>query len=179
MNESDDIKWYVMSAPYRRELRAKDFLDGKGIENFIPMTKTLVERGGRKKHVIVPAIHNLIFVHTSKENIKEIKRVADYLQYRTTPRDRKNIPITVPDKEMQQFIAITQNRMDEITYLSPDELDITKGCKVRIHGGAFDGTEGVFVKIKGKRNKRVVVLVEGVASVAINTEISPDFIEIL
>lgn len=50
---------------------------------------------------------------------------------------------------------------------------------MRIHGGTFNGTEGIFVKIKGKRNRRVVVLIEGLAAVAINAELSPDIIEIL
>ena len=59
------------------------------------------------------------------------------------------------------------------------EINIEKGTKVRIHGGSFDGTEGVFVKIKGKRNRRVVVLIEGLAAIAINAEISPDLIEII
>ena len=177
--EDNNAKWFAMSAPYRRELKAKEMLDNAGIENFVPMTKAIVERCGQKRRVTVPAIHNLIFVHASKEQIKEIKSRTDYLQYRTHPCNGKNTPITVPDKEMQQFIAVTQERMDEITYLKPDEIDIARGTRVRIHGGAFDGTEGLFVKIKGKRNKRVVVHINGMASIAINTEISPEFIEVL
>lgn len=180
-NTPDDsnTQWFAMSAPYRRELKAKEMLDNAGIENFVPMTRAIIERGGQKKRVTVPAIHNLIFVHTSREQIKDIKSQAGYLQYRTRPCNGKNIPITVSEKEMQQFIAVTQERMDEITYLKPDEIDIARGTRVRIHGGAFDGTEGLFVKIKGKRNKRVVVHIDGIASIAINTEISPEFIEVL
>lgn len=181
MNSNDDDKtvWFAMSAPYRRELKAKERLDGMGIESFVPMTKAIVERRGTKKRETVPAIHNLIFVHTTKNIIKQAKQSIEYLQYRTKPCNGKNTPITVPDREMEQFIAITNVRMEEITYLLPDEIDIKKGTKVRIHGGTFNGTEGIFVKIKGKRNRRVVVLIEGLAAVAINAELSPDIIEIL
>lgn len=179
-NNTDDTPvWFAMSAPYRRELKAKEYLAARGIESFVPMTKVVVEKGRTKKSTMVPAIHNLLFVYTTKERMQQVKQGIDYLQYRTFPCNGKNRPITVPDKEMEQFIAITQARMEELTYLKPEEIDIEKGTKVRIHGGTFDGTEGVFIKIKGKRNRRVVVLIEGLAAVAINAEISPDLIEVL
>ena len=173
------IVWFAMSAPYRRELKARDYLQAKGIECFIPMVKTLVsKRNGLKKKKLSPAIHNLIFVHTSKNIIQELKRGVDFLQYRTTPKNGKNIPIIVPDRQMQQFIAVTQATNEELIYLRPDEVDIDKGTKVRLHGGAFDGTEGIFVKIRGKRKPRVVLLIQGVAAVAM-AEISTDFIEVI
>lgn len=176
-NSDNTTAWYAMSAPHRRELKARDYLASLGIETFIPMTKAVVERRGVKKSEIVPAIHNLLFVHATKEEIKNAKRGVDYLQYHTRPFNGKNQPITVPDKEMEQFIAITKARMEDISYLQLNEIDLEKGTRVRIHGGAFNGTEGIFVKIKGKRKRRMVVLIEGLAAVAINAEISPDLVE--
>ena len=168
-----------MSAPYRRELKAKEYLQSKGIECFVPMINTIIEkRNGCKKRQQVPAIHNLIFVHSTKAVIQEVKRGVDYLQYRTMPKNGKNTPIIVPDKQMQQFIAVTQTTNEELIYLSPEEINIEQGTKVRVHGGTFDGTEGLFVKLRGKRNRRVVLLIQGVAAVAM-AEISTDFIEII
>lgn len=179
MDDSNAVVWFAMSAPYRRELKAKDYLDNKGVECYVPMRQALVEKhGGIKFRQMVPAIHNLIFVHATRQTIKELKRGVNFLQYMTCPEGGKNSPITVPDRQMQQFIAITQADNENITYLRPDEVDITKGTRIRIHGGTFDGTEGYFVKIQGKRNRRVVMLIEGVTAVAL-TEISTDFIEII
>lgn len=173
------VSWFAMSAPYRRELKAMDYLQSKGIECFVPMINAIVEkRNGIKQRRQVPAIHNLIFVHSSKAVIQELKRGVDFLQYRTTPKNGKNIPIIVPDKQMQQFMAVTQAANDELTYLRPEEVNISQGTKVRLHGGAFDGTEGIFVKVRGKRNRRVVLLIEGVAAVAM-AEISTNFIEVI
>lgn len=173
------VSWFAMSAPYRRELKAMDYLQSKGIECFVPMINAIVEkRNGIKQRRQVPAIHNLIFVHSSKAVIQELKRGVDFLQYRTTPKNGKNTPIIVPDKQMQQFMAVTQAANDELTYLRPEEVNISQGTKVRLHGGAFDGTEGIFVKVRGKRNRRVVLLIEGVAAVAM-AEISTDFIEVI
>ncbi len=178
--EKDSIvSWFAMSAPYRRELKAMDYLQSKGIECFVPMINAIVEkRNGIKQRRQVPAIHNLIFVHSSKTVIQELKRGVDFLQYRTTPKNGKNTPIIVPDKQMQQFMAVTQAANDELTYLRPEEVNISQGTKVRLHGGAFDGTEGIFVKVRGKRNRRVVLLIEGVAAVAM-AEISTNFIEVI
>lgn len=178
-DKDSQIVWFAMSAPYRRELKAKEYLQAKGIECFVPMVNALVEkRSGAKIRKQIPAIHNLIFVHTSKNVIQEIKRGVDYLQYRTMPREGKNIPIIIPDRQMQQFIAVTQTTNEELIYMRPEEVNIAKGTKVRVHGGAFDGTEGVFVKIQGKRKPRVVLLIQGVAAVAL-AEISTEFIEII
>lgn len=177
--EDDKVVWFAMSSPYRRELKAKFYLDGKNIENFVPMRYEIVKkRSGTKKRELVPAIHNLIFVHTSKNIIKQLKQGVDFLQFRTVPQNGKNIPIIVPDKQMKAFIAITESKNEELLFLRPDELQAEKGTRVRVHGGTFDGTEGLLVKIRGKRNRRVVVEIEGVASVVL-AEISPDLIEIL
>jgi hypothetical protein len=49
---------------------------------------------------------------------------------------------------------------------------------VRVHGGIFNGTEGIFLKVQGKRSKRVVLLIDGVTAVVLS-EINPGFIEII
>lgn len=178
-NSDERIVWFAMSAPYRRELKAKQFLEERNIECFVPMRYTITEEGcGIKKRKLVPAIHNLIFVHTSKNRIKTLKQGVDFLQYRTKPLDGKNIPITVPDRQMNMFISVTKEFNENIIYLQPNEIDLKKGTKVRIHGGAFDGAEGLFMRVQGKRNKRVVILIEGVAAFT-TAEITPDLIEII
>ena len=48
---------------------------------------------------------------------------------------------------------------------------------VCIHGGKFDNVKGMFVRVQGKRNRRVVVLLEGV--MAVSAEVHPDLIEVL
>lgn len=179
MQSGETLQWFAMSSPYRRELKARDFLLSKEVECFVPMRYALTEKvRGRKSRQLVPAIHNLIFVRTTKERIKILKQGVDFLQYRTRPVNGKNVPIIVSDKDMQQFITITEKSNEELIYLNPEEIDLKKGTRVRIHGGAFDGTTGVFIKIHGKRNRRVVIEIEGVTAVAL-AEITPDLIEIL
>ena len=60
--------WYPMRVTYGREVKVKQALDDLGIENFLPMHYELVDLGdGNKKRMLVPAIHNLIFIYDSRE----------------------------------------------------------------------------------------------------------------
>ena len=75
--------------------------------------------------------------------------------------------IVVPDRQMEQFITVCDSYNEKLVYLTPDEINLAKGTPVQIVGGAFDGVEGTFVKIEGTRNRRVAVLVPGIAAVVI------------
>jgi transcription antitermination factor NusG len=72
--------------------------------------------------------------------------------------------IVVPEHQMLNFIAVAGNEKEQVIYLSNDEVKLKKGAKVRITGGAFEGVEGVLLKIKG--DKRLVVSIPNLFSVA-------------
>lgn len=171
--------WWAMSAPYQRELKAKAALDKLGIENFVPMRYQAVrKRTGSMSRELLPAIHNLIFVRGSKPCVSQAKKDILWLQWLTRPEDGKNVPVTVPDKDMEQFIAVTNTYNEHLIYIQPDEIDLRKGTPVRILGGPFNGFEGTFIKVKGSRKKRVVVMLKGIVGVAM-AEITPDLLEVL
>lgn len=175
----EDSVWFALSAPYRSEMKAKTLLEKNDIQCFIPMQYKLVEnRSGKKQKKLLPIISNLVFAKTYKQKLQEVKNGVPYLQYRTVTEENKNIPIIVPEDQMNNFMAVCNTYSEELIYLFPDEVNLKKGTKVRIIGGCFDGVEGIFIKVKGTRKKRVVVLIQGVAAVA-TTEISDDLIEVL
>ena len=58
------------------------------------------------------------------------------------------------------------------------ELNLSKGTRVRITGGDFAGQEGIFLKVKGARDRRVVIEIQGVIALAMAT-IHPDLIEVI
>ena len=68
---------------------------------------------------------------------------------------------------MEQFITVCNTYNEKLVYLNPDEINLEKGTPVQIIGGTFDGIEGTFVKVDGIRNRRVAVLVPGIAAVVI------------
>lgn len=160
--------WYAMRATYNRGMDAKDFLSEEKVECFIPMHYKLVDaKNGRKKRVSVPVIKNLVFAKATSSRIKEVKAKVPYLQYIIGVDEEGRKPIIVPDAQMEAFIAVADTLDDRLTYLTPEEINLSDGVKVRIHGGFFDGREGVFKRIAGKRNRRMVIAIPGVIAVAI------------
>ena len=176
---NETIVWYAMSAPYRNEKRAKNLLEDNGIETFLPMRYEIINNKlGGKIRKLVPAISNLIFAHTTHSKIQEVKRGVKYLQYKVRPENGKNIPIIVPDEQMSQFITVCNTHNEQLIYLKPEEVNLAKGQRVKVIGGQFDGVEGSFVQVKGKRQRRVIVIIPDIAAVA-TTEITDGMIEVL
>ena len=159
-----------MRVTYHRELKVKKFLDECGIESFIPMHYELVDTKDGKRRVLCPAIHNLIFIHSSQEKITALKMTRKeceplrYMMNRPLKDEEKTI-MTVPDKEMENFMQVASVQDDSVIFLDYSDFIGKEGKRVRINEGQFAGVEGVIKRIK--KNKHVVVQIEGVAAVAI------------
>lgn len=178
MGNQELTVWFAMRVTYCREMEVKRLLDELSIENFIPMRYEIYTKNKHKERKLVPVIHNLIFVYTTPSTIKSVKLKIPHLQYLMKTDGVKRSPIIVPDKQMQQFIAITSAYDEQLIYLKPEEINLKKGTKVRIHGSVFDGMEGLFIKLEGVRNKRVVISIQDVIAIA-TASIRPDLIEII
>ena len=179
MTPVKNLLWFAMSATFGRELKARDFLEKNKVQCFVPMKYQMVnDKKQGKVRKLVPAINNLIFVYTTKERIQELKGSVEYLQYLTMPINGRNVPIIVPEYQMQPFIAVCETHDEKLVYLAPEEIKLDKGTPVRIVGSAFDGIEGTFVKVNKRRKKQVVVLVQGVAAVMI-AEFTDGYLQVL
>jgi len=174
--EKETESWYAMRATYRRESDAMRLLEKEQLGCFVPMQYKICIKKGRKVRVLVPVIHNLLFVHACLSDVQRVKSQVTYLQYITDTRSGRKI--IVPDSQMQRFIAVAGTCNDHLLYFRPDELNLSKGTKVRVVGGDFEGYEGIFLKVKGARDRRVVVAIQGVIAVALAT-IHPDLIEVI
>lgn len=171
--------WFAMSATYARELKAKAFLESQHVECFVPMRTVENKKKSEDCQVkLEPAVHNLIFVHTTKTKIRQLKSDVTYLQYMVHTENGRNVPIIVPDDQMQQFITLCESQCRELIYLTPEQVDLAKGTCVRVVGGCLDGLEGIFVKIEGLRNRRFVLSIPNVTSVA-TAEVSDGVLEVV
>ena len=165
--------WYPMRVTYNRQLRVKANLDRLGVENFLPMREHTERRNGRIRHCRRPAISNLIFVRSTMERITKLKHtdpVSALMRYMTRrPVDRPDAPaeiLTVPEREMDNFIKATSGPESEYTYLRPDELRGHEHGRVLICSGPFAGVEGTIKRIHGTRH--VVIELNGIGGVCIN-----------
>ncbi|MBR5684679.1 MAG: UpxY family transcription antiterminator [Muribaculaceae bacterium] len=165
--------WYPLRVTYNRELKVKADLDSRGVTNFVPMQYRREERKGRMVKRLVPSVHNLIFVKMTPSEMTEYKKTTAlpirYIMNRETRR-----PITVPNREMENFIMVAGTYEEKLVYLNPDPGDFAKGERVRVIGGPFEGAEGIFIRVKGDR--RVLINIPGVVAVA-STYIHPSMIE--
>lgn len=172
----EKIQWFAMRVTYRRELKAKKNLDAEGIENYIPMRWSSRIRHGRKVRELVPVVRGLVFVRTVLSDIQRVKQKMPYLQYIVDRRS--GTKIVVPEDQMKLFIAVTGTYDDKLLWFGEDEVNLAAGTRVRIIAGEFEGYEGIFLKVKGARDKRVVIAIEGVIAVALAT-ITPELIEVI
>ena len=160
-----------MRVTYNRELKIKAALDALLIENFLPMSYESVSSDGLPVEEPVPAIHGLIFIRSSKAELTMLKlRNTDFepLRFMTRPvtygSQLKEI-ITVSDPEMENFIRVASVQDGTVKFLENTDYIHKVGKNVRITDGVFKGVEGVIKRIK--KNKQVVVRIQGVAAVAI------------
>jgi transcription antitermination factor NusG len=165
-----DVLWYVLFAANGKAVKIKPCLEEASIEYFFPIYyKDRKIRGSERcERISLPLLGNLIFAKSSKKMLdpvlKEAKlrlSISSDLYYRDLC-DKK--VIIVPEDQMRNFIAVAGNEQEQIIYLSNDEVNLCKGMKVRITGGAFTGIEGIFMRIQG--DKRLVVSIPNLFSVA-------------
>lgn len=160
-----DIAWYAIRVTYSRELKLKEYLDSQQIENFVPMHYDVVEKENKLKRKLVPVIHNLIFIHSTKAIIDSVKQINEgRFPMRYIIDHASNSPVVVPEKEMKHFMTVVSSYHDDLIFLDSGELTMKKGDKVRITTGIWAGVEGVFIRVKGDR--RVVVSLRGIMAVA-------------
>ena len=160
-----------MRVTYNREMKMKEHLDELAIENFVPMHYDLIDTDDGRKRVLVPSVHNLIFVHTTQSTLTDLKKtnpLFEPLRYIMKPvhygLQQKEI-LFVPDRQMDNFMRVASVQDDTVIFLDCEDYITKIGKQVRITAGPFNGVEGVIKRIK--KNKYVVVQIEGVAAVAV------------
>lgn len=177
VTDRSEVAWYALRITYSRELPFKEFLDEHKIENFIPMRYEEVLKNGKSLRKLVPVIHNLIFVRSTRNIIEEIRK-TEFSRFPVycimDPFTR--MPITVPEKQMKHFVAVAGTYNEQIVYLSSSEVPLHKGQKVRIIGGIWEGVEGQYMRIA--KDRRVVVVIQGLMVVA-TAFVHPSLVQVI
>ena len=112
-----------------------------------------------------------------RRKITDFKKKYNFLQFMMWEKSTGLKYIVVPDKQMESFIKIASQYEENTIYYKPEEIDIRKGTHICIYGGKFNGVKGVFMRVKGKRRRRVVVMLEGIMGISV--EVHPDLIEVI
>ena len=161
----------------QKELRVRDDARQYGLEAFVPLKYQVKTLRGQKQRALVPALSGLLFIKGTLDEVQEYIQNAHYRVYiRKSTFSNKEDYLTVPTKAMEDFIAVTENHEAQVIYYRPEEISLQAGDQIRIKGGLYDGRDGIIMRIKGKRNKHLVVQIPGMIVAAV--ELSPEMVEL-
>lgn len=171
-------QWFSLGCTSpQKELQVRDDARRYGLEAFVPLTYVIRTHKGQKHRALIPAITQLLFVKGTLDEVRDYIRNAHYIVFiRKSTFSNKEEYLTVPTHEMENFIAVTENHEEHVTYFRPEEISLQTGDRIRIKGGIYDGREGVIMRLKGKRNRHLVVQIPGMLIAAV--ELSPQMIEL-
>ena len=161
--------WYALRATYSRELKVQAHLSEKGIRTFVPMMW--------KEKKLVPAISSLVFVYWTREALDSYirsfgdARPVNYYWDRTI-----NAPLTIADKDMENFITVASTLDEDLIYLTEISDKLREGQTVKVKDGPFKGVEGKIVRIR--KSRRILVELPGMLAVA-STYVAPEELEII
>ena len=131
------------------------------------------EVNGHLQYKDVQIVPNLLFVCCPESWLEKYKQLHDseFMIYKhkvkKTNGDVELKPAPIPEKEMKLFIFITSTGGGkDIEYYGDTMLEFAEGQRVRVIDGMYKGAEGVVKRIK--RDRKLLVAIEGIAIVAIS-----------
>lgn len=162
-------KWFVLRVTYGRVLKAKAFIEAKGLKCYVPLRYKEIRKQGKKRIITEPLVSSFAFVHASVEqvdfllqdkNIKtlENKALLSYYYDHTSHCENtpsKNPPLVISDTAMDNFIRLTSIHNAHIIPITSENIKYKLGDNVIITEGEFKDIRGRVVRIAGQQ--RVVV----------------------
>lgn len=165
-------QWFVLRVSYGRVLKAKEFVEAKGLECYVPMRYKEVRKQGKKRIITDPLLSSFLFVHTTYSQVEALCRnnnasvgrallsfYYDHTSYREDAPD-KNPPLTISDSAMDNFIRLTSIKNSHIIPVTSENIMYKLGDEVVVTEGEFIGIHGRVARIAGQQ-RVVVELFEG------------------
>ncbi len=163
-----DLNWYALSVKSRHEFIARDELEKKGIETFLPSVMKSRQWRDRKKQVEFPLFPGYLFVSVAP-------RAQDFMQVVKT-RGTVNLislepghPTPVVPEEIQALRKVLESGRAFDVYPQFQE-----GARVRIRRGPLLGAEGV---LANKEEQRLFFVNIEILGRSVGLKICPDDIE--
>jgi len=162
MNVTVTEEWHVLHTKSRQEKVLAKELTSMGIENYLPLLKSVRYHGGRKAVVEAPMFSSYVFLHGTLEDAYRADRTRFVAQI-----------IKVVDQEKLEAelhniqLALAQDApMEVYSYLK-------KGMRVEVRSGPFRGLKGV---IEDRKANRLFLQVE-MLNAAVSLEIDGSLLD--
>ena len=128
--------WLPLQTVYNKELTVAAYLKEQGIEHYIPMTYELRDTGheGECTHILVPAIHNLIFIHCPYDAnwCRQFASEAPLPVYFLKKERNGNDYCTVSERDMQNFMHATNPDIHGTRFIDSEKLRGKRSVPVRV-----------------------------------------------
>ena len=161
--------WFVLRVSYGRIIKAKAFVEAKGLKCYVPLRYKEVRKQGKKRIIHTTLLPSLIFVHASAEQVETLlhdnKIVANesrallsyYFDHTIHLQDNpnRNPPLTIQDEVMNNFICLTSIKNPHIIPVTSNNIQFKLGDNVVVMEGGFKGVHGRVARIAGQQ--RVIV----------------------
>lgn len=162
-------QWFVLRVTYGRIIKAKSFVEAKGLVCYAPLRYKEVRKQGKKRIITEPLIPSFIFVHTSHEEVDAIlhdknvnsiesRPLLSYYYDHTSYRHNNpnlNPPLVIRDDVMDNFIKLTSVKNPHIIPVTSQNIQYKLGDHVIVTEGDFEGIQGRVSRIAGQQ--RVIV----------------------
>lgn len=162
-------QWFVLRVSYGRIIKAKAFIEAKGLECYVPMQYKEVRKQGKKRIITEPLLSSFLFVYATAEQVEtllhdnnvvanESKALLSYYFDHTIHRQDNpdyNPPLTIRDKAMNNFIKLTSIKNPHIIPVTSNNIQFKLGDYVVVTEGEFKGVHGRVTRIAGQQ--RVIV----------------------
>ena len=163
----ENKQWFVLRVSYGRVLKAKEFVEAKGLECYVPMRYKEVREQGKKRIITEPLLPSFLFVHATYSQVEALCRnnnasvgmallsfYYNHTSYREDAPD-KNPPLIISDSAMDNFIRLTSVKNPHVIPVTSENIKYKMGDEVVITEGEFMGVHGRVARIAGQQ--RVVV----------------------
>lgn len=142
-----------------------------------PTTSSLPAPTGNPSRRLVPAVGNLCFAYSTRAELEDfIRGYGDTSPVHFYWDRTANKPLTVPEKAMNDFIAVSSTLDEDLIYIKEITSKLREGQTVKVKEGPFKGVEGKVVRIR--KSRRILVELPGMLAVA-TTYIQPEYLEII
>ena len=162
-------QWFVLRVSYGRIIKAKAFVEAKGLECYVPLRYKEVRKQGKKRIITSPLLPSFFFVHATAEQVETLlhdnKVVANdsrpllsyYFDHTIHLQDNpnRNPPLTIRDEAMNNFIRLTSIKNPHIIPVTSNNIQFKLGDNVVVTEGEFKGIHGRVARIAGQQ--RVIV----------------------
>ena len=164
-----DKQWFVLRVSYGRIIKAKAFIEAKGLECYVPLRYKEVRKQGKKRIITEPLLSSFLFVYATAEQVEillhdnkvvtnESRALLSYYFDHTIHRQDNpdyNPPLTIRDNAMNNFIKLTSIKNPHIIPVTTDIIKFKLGDEVVVTEGEFKDIHGRVARIAGQQ--RVVV----------------------